>query len=75
MEPTDRILGFYRAKVINNKNPEQFGRVKVWIPALMIDVDESKGLWARPANNPIGGRNTKEGEDSYYYGTCYIPRV
>ena len=75
MEPTERVLGFYRAKVVENKDSEYFGRVKVWIPALMIDIDESKGLWARPANSPVGGRNTKEGEESYYYGTCYIPKV
>ena len=75
MEPTERVLGFYRGKVIDNVDPELFGRVKVWIPALMIDVDESKGLWARPANSPVGGRNTKEGTGSYYYGSCYIPRV
>lgn len=74
MEPNERVLGFYRAKVVNNKDSEQFGRVQVWIPALMPDVDESKGLWARPANDPVGGRNEKEGEDSYYYGSCYIPR-
>jgi len=74
VEPNERVLGFYRAKVVNNKDPEQFGRVQVWIPALMTDVDDSKGLWARPANNPLGGRNEKEGEDSYYYGSCYIPR-
>jgi hypothetical protein len=75
MEPTERVLGFYRAKVVDNKDEEKYGRVKVWIPALMIDVDENEGLWARPANNPVGGRNIKEGQGSYYYGTCYIPRV
>jgi len=74
MDETGRVLGIYRAKVVDNKDPEKFGRVKVWIPALMQSVDENKGLWARAANNPVGGRNEKEGEDSYYYGTCYIPR-
>ena len=75
MEPTERVLGFYRAKVVDNRDEEKFGRVKVWIPALMHSVDESKGLWARAANNPVGGRNTRVGEGSYYYGACYIPRV
>jgi hypothetical protein len=75
MEPGERVLGFYRAKVVDNKDEEQYGRVKVWIPALMHSISESEGLWARSANNPVGGRNTKEGQDSYYYGTCYIPRV
>jgi hypothetical protein len=74
MDETGRVLGIYRAKVVDNKDPEKFGRVKVWIPALMQNIDENKGLWARAANNPVGGRNEKEGEDSYYFGTCYIPR-
>lgn len=54
---TDPLYGNYRAKVVNNKDKEKFGRVMVWIPDLMPDVPDTKGLWARPANNPIGGRN------------------
>ena len=54
---TERLYGNYRAKVVDNKDKEQFGRIKVWIPDLMPQIDDRQGLWARPANNPIGGRN------------------
>ncbi|MFW9871767.1 MAG: phage baseplate assembly protein V [Candidatus Thorarchaeota archaeon] len=71
---TNRLYGNYRAKVVENKDREQFGRVLVWIPDLMPDLDDNKGIWARPANNPIGGRNTQYENDNHYMGTCYIPR-
>lgn len=72
---SERLYGNYRAKVINNKDKEQFGRVLVWIPDLMPELDSRKdGIWARPANNPIGGRNREaDSEDNYYAGTSYIP--
>lgn len=54
---TDRLYGNYRAKVVNNRDKEKFGRVMVWIPDIMPEVSDTTGLWARPANNPIGGRN------------------
>jgi hypothetical protein len=54
---TEPLYGNYRAKVVDNKDPEKYGRVRVWIPDLMPQIEDSKGLWARPANNPIGGRN------------------
>ena len=69
--------GFYRAKVTNNKDPEKYGRVKIWIPDLMPDIDSTDPnvhLWARPANNPLGGRNNIDDEDQYYSGTSYIPK-
>jgi len=69
----DRLYGNYRAEVIDNKDKEQFGRVKVWIPDLMPDVDKQKGLWARPANNPVGGRNQEGDSEHHYMGTSYIP--
>ena len=66
--------GFYRAKVIDNKDTQFRGRVKVWIPDIMPEVDPSKGIWARPANNCVGGRNSEEsGTDHYYQGSCLIP--
>ena len=48
--------GFYRAKVVcNHENPkdtntppEQEGRIIVWIPALMKDIPEDKGIFAYP---------------------------
>jgi len=68
----ESFFGMYRAKVVDNKDPEKKGRVMVWIPDLMPEVPEEKGIWARPANNPVGGRNM-EGEDGHFSGTCYIP--
>ena len=70
-------MGFnsiYRAKVVNNKDPEKLGRVMVWVPDIMHEIPEDKGLWASPANNPIGGRNKEEGTDNNYMGTCYVPK-
>lgn len=70
-----KYFGFYRAKVINAKDPEKQGRVLVWIPDIMPLVSDSrKGLWARPANNPVGGRNLESGEENYYMGSCFIPQ-
>jgi len=72
---TSQLYGNYRAKVVNNKDKENYGRVLVWIPDLMQGVDDKKGIWARPANNPVGGRNKQSGEtENYYMGTSYIPR-
>lgn len=74
---TEPLYGNYRAKVINNVDKEYFGRVMVYIPDIMqtLPSQDKNGLWARPANNPIGGRNTLEGTDeNHYMGSCYIPR-
>lgn len=77
---SERLYGNYRAKVINNKDKEQFGRVLVWIPDLMPELDSRKdGIWARPANNPLGGRNkaasnaSESDKDHYYSGSSMIP--
>ncbi len=75
---TDPLYGNYRAKVIDNKDKEFFGRVMVYIPDLMqlLQSEDQNGLWARSANNPIGGRNTLEGTDeNHFMGSCYIPRI
>lgn len=69
-----QFLGNYRAKVVDNKDPEKYGRVLVWIPYIMPLVSDSEGLWARPANNPVGGRNLEDDPEQNYMGTCYIPR-
>ena len=66
-------FGNYRAVVVDNVDKEQFGRVLVWIPDLMPEVDRKKGIWARPANNPLGGRNKEDNSENYYAGTSYIP--
>jgi len=68
------LLGMYRAKVVDNQDPLLFGRVMVWIPDIMPLVDNKSGIWARPANNPIGGRNLEEGSDNHFLGTSYIPK-
>ena len=71
---TRQYFGFYRAKVVENKDPEMFGRVLVWAPDTMPEVDQDKGIAARPANNPIGGRNIEESDEHHYMGSSYIPR-
>jgi len=68
-------FGMFRAKVVNNKDREKFGRVLVWIPDMMPVVNQDKGIWARPANNPIGGRNLENETTNYYSGTSYIPSI
>jgi len=74
LEATDKLYGNYRAKVVENRDMEKFGRVLVWIPDLMPSIPDDQGIWARPANNPIGGRNEQFGTDNYYTGSCYIPK-
>lgn len=69
------LFGNYRAKVVNNRDVEKYGRVLVYIPDIMPLIPETEGLWARPANNPLGGRNLEGGEDCYYMGSSYIPRT
>lgn len=69
-------FGFYRALVIDNKDPERKGRVKVWIPDTMPEINpkEGKGLWAMSANNPIGGRNDEFGEtENHFAGSSFVP--
>ena len=70
----NRLYGNYRAEVIDNKDTEKFGRVKIWIPDLMPEIPRQRGLWARPANNPIGGRNTEGDSEGHYMGTSFIPK-
>jgi hypothetical protein len=65
--------GIHRGKVIDDRDPDKAGRVKMWIPDVMPDIPETQGIWARPGNNPMGGRNTEEPDDQFYQGTCYIP--
>lgn len=75
MDVGDRLFGFYRAKVIGNKDTEYFGRIVVWIPQIMPEVtDENAGLLARPANNPVGGRNEVDDSEHQFMGTCFIPK-
>lgn len=71
---TKRLYGNYRAMVVDNKDEHQYGRVVVWIPDLMVNIPENQGIWARPANNPIGGRNIQYDSENHYMGSCFIPR-
>lgn len=78
-----KYYGNYRAKVLKNKDSLFFGRVQVWIPDIMPEIDPHKdvpsnrdnGLWAYSANNPLGGRSGIEDEDQWGQGSCYIPKV
>lgn len=63
----------YRAFVIDNKDPDKQGRVKIWIPDLMPEVPQDQGIWAKSANNPIGGRNDEFDNQHTYMGTSYVP--
>jgi hypothetical protein len=69
-----RLYGFHRAKVVDNQDAEDYGRVLVWIPDLMTFIPDTAGIWARPANNPVGGRNIEDASDNNFMGTSYIPR-
>jgi len=71
----ERLYGFYRSKVVDNKDPKKFGRVLVWIPDIMPEIEDTQGLWARPGNNPMGGRNTENDSEHHYSGTSYIPKI
>jgi len=72
MDIEDIRYGFHRAKVVDNVDEQKMGRVLVWIPDVMSFIPDTNGIWARPANNPIGGRNSEDGNN--YIGTSYIPR-
>jgi hypothetical protein len=69
-----KLNSIYRAKVVNNKDPQKLGRVMVWIPDVMHEVSQDKGLWAMPANCSVGGRNKEEGQDNNYMGSCLVPK-
>lgn len=77
-----KLFGFYRAKVTQVDLPDykDFGAIRIFVPDIMdseLDVDldeESSGLIAFPANNPLGGRNIA-GTKGHATGTVYVPRV
>ena len=74
-EDKSKLYGFYRAKVVNNVDPKKCGRTMVWIPDVMPKVEETKGLWAHPGNNPISGLNSDGNSEHYYSGSCYVPPI
>ncbi len=55
-----RLEGFYRAKVVDNRDPERLGRVRVKVYPLMAGVKDSECPWAEPC---------------WYGGVLYIPPV
>lgn len=71
-EDNVKLDGFYRAKVIDNKDKEFYGRIKVWIPDVMPKISDSEGLWALPANNYISGLNDPGDDQHYYSGSSYV---
>jgi len=76
MEVRNQYPYIYRCLVIDNKDPEKYGRVKIWVPDLMPNIPKNEGIWACSANNPIGGRNDQEiGDEHHYMGTSYIPKI
>lgn len=71
----DNKFRFFRAKVVDNKDPNNYGRVKVWIPDLMVEHEDDDGLWARPANCPFGAGHKDIKDSRRYAGSSYIPPV
>jgi len=54
-EEHKRYLGIYRAKVVNNHEkkegntpPEKEGRIEVWVPVIMMDLEPDKSIYAYP---------------------------
>ena len=69
-----KLAGLHRGRVIDNKDPRQFGRVQVWVPDSMPTLDESSLPWALPANSSTSGLNNEsESSELYYSGSCYVP--
>ncbi len=72
----DNTWRLYRAKVISNQDPQNFGRIKVTIPDTMYDYNQNDGIWARSANCMFGGSNVNmNGQNNKYAGSSYIPIV
>lgn len=67
------LNGFYRAKVVKNKDDKFYGRIEVWVPDIMPEVPEDQGIQALPANNPISGLNDEGDDEHYYSGSSYVP--
>ena len=74
MDISNELYGFYRALVVGNKDAQFFGRILVWIPQIMPEIEKTRGILAKPANNPVGGRNMEDDEEHHYMGTSYIPK-
>lgn len=69
------LFGNYRAKVIQNVDPRKCGRVKIWVPDTMPNIADTKGIWASPANNSVGGRSMETDSANHFMGSSYVPQV
>jgi hypothetical protein len=58
-DKSEPLFGFFRALVVDSKDPDGKDKLKVWIPDVMPKIDKTKGVWALPANQAVGGRNTE----------------
>ncbi len=74
MDISNELYGFYRALVVGNRDPKFYGQITVWIPQIMPEIESDRGLLAKPANNPVGGRNMEGDNEHHYMGTSYIPK-
>lgn len=72
-EDNRSLPGFYRAKVVDNKDDDFYGRIKIWCPDVMADISDDDGILALPANNPISGLNDDGDDEHHYAGTCLVP--
>ena len=64
---------FKRAKVVDNVDSDQHGQVMLWIQDLMPLIKDDEGIWGKPANNPLGGRNDENESDNHFMGSSYVP--
>lgn len=74
-EDKSKYSGFHRAEVVDNVDPQMYGRVRVKIPSTMPNAEGKDLNWARPANNAVGGLNSDGNEEHHYAGTCFIPAI
>jgi len=64
----------YRAKVVDVKDPNKRGAVKVWIVDLMYNnVPESDGLWAMPGNSVFTSNKENTDPGGQDSGSLIIP--
>lgn len=64
----------YRAKVVDVKDPNKRGAVKVWIADLMYNsVPENQGLWAMPGNTVFTSNKENTDPGGQDSGSLIIP--
>lgn len=66
-------FGIYRAKCVDTKDPLKSGRIKVFIPALNLEITkETEGIWALPCT-PYAGCNLEGSNGVNDFGSLYVP--